>query len=173
MKKVAIVTCSYNPESKSTALAMLLKDHIENASFFSLKSLNLPFCDGDSVYSIPEIMELTETLKLYDAFIFAVPIYNYSVNAAAKNFIEIFGECLKEKVVGIVAAAGGARSYMSVNSFSDSLRLDFRCRVVSRFVYATPGDWEDSNTPSNEIKERIAELAQAVTSSLGSWHSTN
>jgi FMN reductase len=64
-------------------------------------------------------------------------------------------------VVGFLCAAGGASSYMSVMSLADSLMLDFRCLIIPRFVYATRNDFSDAKVPTEEVKGRIARLAQA------------
>ena len=43
-----------------------------------------------------------------DAILLAVPIYNYDVNAAAKNLVEHTGSAWENKIVGFLAAARAA-----------------------------------------------------------------
>lgn len=162
MKKIAIIACSHNKDSKSTLLARKAADQLDGSRLFLLKELDLPFCDGDSVYSLPQIEKLTEELQQFDAFIFSTPIYNFSVNAAAKNFIELFGDCLKGKTVGLMAAAGGVRGYMGLCAFSNSLALDFRCRVLPKSLFASADDWNQENKLSPELEGRLDELLKEI-----------
>ncbi|MDP6500219.1 MAG: hypothetical protein QF847_03295 [Candidatus Marinimicrobia bacterium] len=61
-------------------------------------------------------------------------MYNYDVNAAAKNLLELTGSGWNEKTVGFICNAGGDKSYMSVMSFANSLMLDHRCKIIPCFV---------------------------------------
>ncbi len=71
----------------------------------------------------------------------ASPIYNYDVNAALKNAIELAGRKMEDKLLGFLCTAGGgAMSYMSVMPLANSLMLDFRTIVLPRFVNAAPED---------------------------------
>jgi NAD(P)H-dependent FMN reductase len=96
--------------------------------------------------------------------VFAVPIYNFNVNGAAKEAIETLpGAALEGKTVGFLCAAGGQRSFMSVLSLANSLMLDFRCWIVPRFVYATGSDF-DNNLPNEEISGRIDQFLKDLLS---------
>jgi NAD(P)H-dependent FMN reductase len=105
--------------------------------------------------------ELAGPLKQATHVIFAVPIYNYDVNAAAKQVIEDHGDALEGKTVGFLCQAGGQRSYMSVLSFANALMLDFRCWIVPRFVYATSNDFEGGELGEG-IRHRVAELVDSL-----------
>jgi FMN reductase len=98
-----------------------------------------------------------------DVILLSSPVYNYDLNAAAKNLIELTGSAWKDKVVGFLCSAGGRSSYMSPMSMANSLMLDFRCVIVPRFVYATGEDFRDAGDLSDTIQERIGQLcAEAV-----------
>ncbi len=90
-----------------------------------------------------------------------MPIYNYGINAAAKNVVELTGrDAWTGKVVGFVCAAGGHGSFMSVMPLANSLMLDFRCIIVPRFVYATKAAVQDGKVVSDEIRKRISQLCR-------------
>ncbi len=172
--KTLIVSCSLHPNSRSRRLAGELEtlwsaDESVDLSSLDLRDLELPPCDGATAYEHPATRELQEAFASADAVVFAVPIYNYDINAAAKNAIELAGRQLTDKVAGFLCAAGGERSYMSVMAVANSLMLDFRTVIVPRFVYAGGDGISESGELSSEIRDRVAQfgsefqrLAQAV-----------
>lgn len=128
--------------------------------WIDLRDHDLPLCDGATVYGQPEVQAITERLKAADAAIFALPIYNYDGNAAAKNLIELTGKPVwLNKTVGFLCSAGGRGSFMSIMGMANSLMLDFRCVIVPRFVYADDSDFAEGGM-SDLVEERIAELAE-------------
>lgn len=171
-----IISCSLNGESYSKIIAQSLHNSLlaelnknqflsENSSveFLDLATIELPFCDGDKCYQYPNVKIVKEKLTQADGVVFAVPVYNYDVNSAAKNLVELAGRSLTDKPVGFVCAAGGFGSYMSVMPFANSLMLDFRCIVLPRFVYAVESDIDENKNITNEkVVMRITELAQSL-----------
>ncbi len=158
-----VISCSLNPKSRSRILAQIAHKHltVKNlaADFIDLAELNLPMCDAGACYSHPGVVALTPRIADARGIIIATAIYNYDVNAAAKNLIELTGDAWEEKVVGFVCAAGGHGSYMSVMPFANSLMLDYRCVIVPRFVYAPRADINDKTFGDAAINERTEELA--------------
>ena len=146
-------------------MAECLREYYESqevsCAFLDLRAVNLPICDGDTAYSHPDVTKCAELITEARVIIAATPVYNYDACAALKNLIELTGDSWEDKVVGFVCAAGGASSYMSLMSLANSLMLDFRCLIIPRFVYATRNDFSDDKVPSDEIKGRVARLAQA------------
>jgi len=146
-------------------LAEYLREYYESqqvsCAFLDLRALNLPLCDGENAYGHPDVAECAKLITEARVIIAATPVYNYDVCAALKNLVELTGDSWEDKVVGFLCAAGGASSYMSVMSLADSLMLDFRCLIIPRFVYATRNDFSDAKVPTEEVKGRIARLAQA------------
>ena len=169
--KIIVISCSLHPSSRSYILARQVVEDLQTlqaaVTFYDLRDYSLPFCDAVSAHKTPEAQTLTAAIREATAILMAVPIYNYDVNAAAKNLLELALSAWNNKLVGFLCAAGGRSSYMSVMSLANSLMLDFRCLIVPRFVYATGGDFGDDRLEtmyitSEEIKERIRELAQTT-----------
>ncbi len=161
--QIAVICCSLNPESRSTGMAESLREPLTRAGvrvdWIDLRDHDLPLCDGATVYGHPEVQALADRLKAADAAIFALPIYNYDGNAAAKNLIELTGKPVwLQKTVGFLCSAGGRGSFMSIMSMANSLMLDFRCVIVPRFVYADDSDFGGDGL-SDLIETRIVELA--------------
>lgn len=169
--KVSVFSCSLHPMSRSFVMAQQVVSDLEScgaeARLFDLREYDLDFCGKPEAREHPALGELKAGVSEASAVIMTVPIYNFYVNAAAKNLIELTGREWTDKLVGFICAAGGRASYMSVMNIANSLMLDFRCLIVPRFVYATGDAFGNDRTAemfleSEEIQERIRELADAT-----------
>ena len=157
-----VISCSLNENSKSRIMARhALKLYGSNGMLIDLSEYSLPLCDGDSCYSDNNVKELRKLIESSKTIILASPIYNYDLNAVAKNLIELTGRIWTDKVVGFICSAGGQRSYMSPMSFANSLMIDFRCIIIPRFVYTDYSGFSSDNQLNSDIKERIKELVDA------------
>ncbi len=106
--------------------------------------------------------EIEAKLGAARAILLAFPLYNYNLNASLKALIEHCGSCLEDKVVGLMSAAGGRSSYMSLSAVGQTLMLDFRSWVVPRFVYAVGGDFGPEAIGSEEIRRRVEQLVETA-----------
>jgi len=161
-----VISSSLNPKSRSRLLALTafktLKNRNVSVEWLDLAGHSIPFCDGDSTQKSAIVKELREKIYTAKGILFAVPIYNYDVNAAAKNLIELTGDAWTNKVVGFLCAAGGKSSYMSVMGLANSLMLDFRCLIIPRFVYSTGEDFEEDGTIDPNLENRVSELTKEL-----------
>lgn len=140
----------------------LLESKKAEVELLDLACLKLPLCDGATVYGDPAVQELAAKVEAADGILLATPIYNYDINAAVKNLIELTGRAWTEKVVGFLCAAGGQGSYMSVMSIANSLMLDFRTVVIPRFVYATGDQFQGNAIAHEDLGERIEQVADEL-----------
>ena len=163
---VLVLSCSLNAVSRSHALAVAAAAALDDIGapyeLIDLREWDLPICDGKQCYDHPSVGPVTEKVAAAGAILIASPVYNYDLNAAAKNFVELTGQAWVEKPVGFLCAAGGQRSYMSPIGLANSLMLDFRCHIVPRYVYAAKDDFTAADTPSAGLAGRIRQLAQAA-----------
>jgi FMN reductase len=163
---ILVVSCSLNPNSRSRVLAQELVDRIsatgQAVEIVDLRNTPLPLCDGNACYADPAVIAMQERIASARAVVLAAPIYNFDLNAAAKNLVELTGPAWNDKIVGFVCAAGGRTSYMSVMNFANSLMLDFRCIILPRFVYAEENEVKDSRVTNPEVETRLDELAAQV-----------
>ena len=149
MRHVTIVATSEDQGSKSQLLARVAESALQE------QGVSATLLDLREKYDAAALMAAVQEAT---HLIFAMPVYNFDVNARAKQVIEdLPGKALEGKTVGLICQAGGNRSYMSVLSFANSLMLDFRCWIVPRFVYATGGEFE-GETPSADVIRRVEEL---------------
>ncbi len=158
---ILVLSTSLNPQSKSAVLAGAARRRLEaegaTVTGFDLREFNIPFCDGADALAPAHVRMAIESA---DAVLIAAPIYNYDVNAAAKNLIELTGRAWNDKIVGFLCAAGSHGSYMSIMSLANSMMLDFRCLVVPRFVYAPQGAVEGDQIIDHDIDHRILQLCE-------------
>jgi NAD(P)H-dependent FMN reductase len=158
-----VLSCSLNPQSRSRILARIVYEHLATrpggAEFLDLQDYDLPMSDGGACYGHAHVAGLGPKVHHAKAIIVATAIYNYDVNAATKNFLELTGKAWQGKVVGFICAAGGHGSYMSVMPFANSLMLDYRCHIIPRFVYAAPSHIDESTFGDKAVNQRIEELA--------------
>lgn len=162
---VLIISCSLNPDSRSRLLgseaSKVLRSKGVDVTEVDLRDHPLPLCDGENCD--PTVLRpLRDVIRSADAIVLAVPIYNYDVNAAAKNLVELTGSVWEDKLVGFLCAAGGQASYMSVMSLANSLMLDFRCLVIPRFVYAVDSDFSGPEIGSPKIRQRLEQLCNQM-----------
>ncbi len=167
LMNLLIISASLNPDSKSRLLADEASSALNAKGIaheeLDLRDLPLPLCDGGAAYGDPHVAQASKILGQADGIIVASPIYNYDVNAALKNLIELTGKgAWENKTVAFLNAAGGGSSYMSVMALANSLMLDFRCVIVPRFVYATPADFDAGEISNPRVRERVAECALAT-----------
>lgn len=174
--KILIISCSLHPRSRSRLLANHFIDDVQalgaDIELIDLRDLDIPFCDAVSSSKAPDARLVTDAIREASAVILAVPIYNFDVNAAAKNLLENTMRVWTEKLVGFICVAGGRSSYMSVMGLANDLMLDFRCLIIPRFVYATGDDFtgersDDMALTSDTVRERLAELASTTVALAG------
>ena len=161
-----LVSASLNSESYSRLLAReaerVLQADGHPPAFLDLRDLPLPLCDGEKTYDHANVQAARHLIATADGIILAAPIYNYDVNAALKNFVELTGKSWENKTVAFLCSAGGLSSYMSIMALANSLMLDFRCVIVPRFVYATSDAFAGDRIVDEKVAARIAACARAT-----------
>lgn len=159
-----ILSSSLHPTSRSRILAREVAQRLQSqgrtVEIFDLSQRVLPQCDGATAYGNPEVMALAELIRSAETIFVASPVYNYDVNAAIKNAVELTGKAWTGKIVALMLAAGGHGSYMSAMGLANSLMLDFRCLIIPRFLYATGVDFEGDQLADEDIMRRVDELVK-------------
>jgi FMN reductase len=157
-----IISSSLSKKSQSRMMAEYILNHLTSKEIdiemIDLRNYSLPFCDGNESSDTPTVMELKSKIRNAQGILIATPVYNFNVNAALKNLIELTGRAWTDKVVGFICSAGGKSSYMSVIGLANSLMLDFRSIIIPRFVYSD----NDSEELDESIKERLETLSSEL-----------
>jgi len=165
-----VISSSLNQTSRSRILAQKAFDLLQERTgtsakveFLDLNDLPLPMCDGAGCYDDQNAVLLKQRVAAAHGILMALPIYNYDVNAAAKNVIELTGrEGWNGKIAGFLCAAGGEGSYMSIMSLAASLMLDFRTVVIPQFIYALYNDFDEDQIANQEVVDRIDGLTKEL-----------
>ena len=166
MAKYLVISTSGNPDSNSRRLGRAAFAHLQkqkvDCAWIDISEMDLPLCDGDKCYGMPNSKKLSAAIEAADGILIAAPVYNYDVAAAAKNMIELTGSVWEDKIVGFLCAAGGMGSYMSVMAYANSLMLDFRCVIIPRFVFATSDGFDGDKISDQKVVRRIEALADEL-----------
>jgi len=162
---ILIISSSLSSQSRSRQMAEYAHKQLQAAGarveFVDLREFTLPLCDGENTYAHPAVKQLSAMVESALGILVATPIYNYDVNAALKNMVELTGRYWTDKVVGFMCSAGGKNSYMSILSLANSLMLDFRSIIIPRFVYSN-GSGSMETDLDDAIKQRIDQLNQEL-----------
>ena len=149
-------------KSQSRMMAEYILNHLTSKEIkiemMDLRDYNLPLCDGDESSDTPLVQELKTKIRKAQGILISTPVYNFNVNAALKNLIELTGRAWTDKVVGFICSAGGKSSYMAVMSLANSLMLDFRSIIIPRFVYSSGS----SELLDDSIKQRLDSLSSEL-----------
>ncbi len=168
---IVVISCSLHRQSRSYVLARAMVTNLQKlgatAHLYDLRDYELPFCNAGTSADHPHTIEMKQVIAEAQTVILAVPIYNFDINAVAKNLVELTGKAWNNKLVGFLCVAGGRSSYMSVMNISNDLMLDYRCIIIPRFVYAVGDDFGDDRQPtmhvtSQTILDRLQQLATAT-----------
>ena len=166
MPKHLVISTSGNPDSNSRRMGQKAFAHLQkkkiDCDWIDIREMELPLCDADKCYGMPNSKQLSAAIEGAHGIIIAAPVYNYDVAATTKNMIELTGSAWQDKIVGFLCAAGGMGSYMSVMAYANSLMLDFRCVIIPRFVFATSDGFDGDNIMDKKVVRRIETLADEL-----------
>ena len=110
----------------------------------------LPFGGSAAGWSDPNVARVRAQTTAATHLLFAVPVYNYDVNAVAKNFVELMGEdALGGKTVGFLVSAGG-HGFVYVGHGVRQL-ADARFPLLDRAALPVrrPRIWKTGSSPLN------------------------
>lgn len=93
-----------------------------------VRSLDLPFCNGDGDYTdYPDVERLRDAFSQADGIILVTPEYHGSISGVLKNALDLMSfEHLDGKVAGVISVLGGQANSNALNDL----------RVILRWVHA-------------------------------------
>ncbi|MCR4315503.1 MAG: NAD(P)H-dependent oxidoreductase [Planctomycetes bacterium] len=162
--RVLVLSASLNPNSRSRILCReaerVLSEREIPCEFFDLSENEIPvYNDFDGKEPGSAVDALREAAERADGFMLGCPVYVYGTPSPLKAAMCFIGRRFEHKVVSVLAAAGGDRSYMSIMNTANSLQLDFRSFFVPKYVYATYKQFAGGKIADPEIVDRVKECA--------------
>lgn len=154
---------SYQALSEAVKRVEALGGEVE---LLDLRSLNLPFCNGEDDYpDYPDVEKMRTLVKEADGLILATPEYHGSVSGVLKNALDLMSfEHLDGKVVGLISVLGGQSNSNALNDL----------RVIMRWVHsfvipeqvAIGQAWKAFDADGKLVDETLAKRLDDFTKSL-------
>ena len=167
MKHIVIVQGSLRPESRTALVAAETKKRLEakgaKVTLLDLREEKLEWCNGSNAdqYSA-ETQEHEELIKSADGIIFGMPVYCYSVSGVLKNFIDLHSRALDYKVAGILATAGGEKSYIASADLIKILSYECHTLTVQPTVYSWSGDYDGEKITNGKVLEKLDKMIETL-----------
>lgn len=157
MTSVYIINCSLNPHSRGRKVYETILAQNPDFKGVDLDDYEMPLCNGfeQSAYAHPDVKKLYDLLMPVRSMVFITPIYNWDVNAVAKNFIELLGTRYKnemtgkvfhKKVIGLIATASSKSSYLAPLGFLNSLMVDFESFMSPKYTVLSKDDFKEDGS---------------------------
>lgn len=162
-----IVPGSLSATSQTHVMARKAEEyasHDVETTFLNPKKLDLQFCDGRewSEYN-DDVTYLQKAFNDADAYIFAVPVYNWSYSGVFKNMIDLVPpDNMGGSVAGLMAKGSGEKGFLMMQRELRSLMSYFGVTTLSETVYASNKDIDGEKITNKEITKRIEALVNAT-----------
>src|SRR4028118_1766956 len=121
MVKIVGIGGSLRPKSSSQQALNLVAQRLKalgaEVEIIDLRTMKLPFCNGEDEYpDYPDVERLRNVVKQADALILATPEYHGSVSGVIKNALDLMSfEHLSDKVTGLISVLGGQSNSNALN----------------------------------------------------------
>ncbi|MFT4553834.1 MAG: FMN reductase [Chlamydiales bacterium] len=160
---------SHSQKALQRAMA-LLESHGEKPKLIDLRTMNLPFCNGEDKYpEYPDVEHLRQAVAETQGLILCSPEYHGGISGVLKNTLDLLDYSqIRNKYVGIISILGGGSSFNAVNSLTQTCH-HLHAWVIPRPVIITHADTafnHDGNFAHSDHEERlnalVLELINAV-----------
>ena len=164
--QITVLSASFRTPSLTLAIAELvskaLSDHHDAVVLDAteLGALPLVGCDASGVDPIA-FNAFEAALSAADAVILGMPLYRASISGAGKGLIDVFGDHLAGKPLGIFVAAGGLGAQLAVTDLDRPLALDLGCAVSPQRLLITDGTDPENLRRTERFVERFERFAEA------------
>jgi len=170
--RIAIISCSLNPTSRSRQLALFAQKHLtilgSEVDYLDMREFPLPaFADAASC-DTPVVTDLVQRLARCTSIVVAVPIYNWSTGSVLKALMETTGNldtgakvhAWENKVLTFLCSGGLHHSYMAWGSTALGMMMDFKSIINPHVLYAR----ERQITEDGVLEEKLQQRAEQVLS---------
>jgi FMN reductase len=175
MVKITGLGGSMSQTSTSLAALRIAIDAAAGAGaeveLFDIRDMNLPMFDP-TMKNIPSsVIRLCDAVAECDGMIWSSPLYNGTISGSFKNAIDWFHllgtrkpPYLTDKVVGLIATAGGMHGLQAVNTMEFAVRA-LRGWAVPLVIPISQA-WKifdaEGHTTDNEVRKQLEALGREV-----------
>jgi FMN reductase len=170
MVKIVGIAGSLRSNSSSQQALNLAAQRVETlgaqVEVLDLRSLVLPFCNGEDDYSdYPDVERLRSTFAQADGIILATPEYHGGVSGVLKNALDLMSfEHFGGKVAGLISVLGGQSNSNALNDL----------RLIMRWVHvwvipeqiAIGQAWQAFSPEGKLLDEKLAQRFDQFAESL-------
>ncbi|MCH8518173.1 NAD(P)H-dependent oxidoreductase [Candidatus Gracilibacteria bacterium] len=141
MKKIILLQPSLRKNSLTDAILrefqdMLVKSGDFEVEIIDLREKTLEFCDGRELGEYhDDIQEIYQKLKASKIVILGFPVYHYAISGVLKNFLDICGEALTEKKVGVIVSALLPECQIAYEHFFESFEKKYSIKPIQEVPY--------------------------------------
>ncbi|MDY6940910.1 MAG: NADPH-dependent FMN reductase [Cyanobacteriota bacterium] len=170
MVKIVGLAGSLRKDSYSQRALKLAAERVEalggQVEILDVRSLDLPFCDGEGDYSnYPDVERLRAAFAQADGMILATPEYHGSVSGVLKNALDLMSfEHLDGKVAGLISVLGGQANSNALNHLRVILRW-VHAWVIPEQIAIGQG-WQAFDADGNLVDEKLAQRFNKFAQSL-------
>lgn len=173
------VAGSLRSESYSQQVLNLVAQRVKvlggEVEILDLRTMMLPFCNGDSDYSDNANVERLQTaFSQADGIILVTPEYHGSVSGVLKNVLDLMCfDQLSGKVAGIISVLGGQSSNNALNDLRTILRAVHTWVIPEQIAIAQA--WQvfssDGKLQDKELSQRFDHFAKSLVESTAKLRS--
>lgn len=170
MVKIVGIGGSLRSGSYSQQALEIIAQKIEvmgtEVEILDLRTLNLPFCNGENDYpEYPDVEKMRQKVKEADGLILATPEYHGSVSGVIKNALDLMSfEHLDGKVAGLISVLGGQSNSNALNHLRLILRWVHGWVIPEQIAISQA--WkafsDDGKLLDEKLSERFDKFAQSL-----------
>lgn len=175
MVKITGLGGSMSQTSTSLAALRIAIDAAAGAGaeveLFDIREMNLPMFDPTTKNIPSAVMRLCDSVAECDGMIWSSPLYNGTISGSFKNAIDWFHllgtrkpPYLTDRVVGLIATAGGMHGLQAVNTMEFAVRA-LRGWAVPLVIPISQA-WKifdaEGHTTDNEVRKQLEALGREV-----------
>src|SRR4051812_5203469 len=175
MAKIIGLGGSFAPKSTSLAALRIAIEAAAEAGaqveVFDIREINLPMFDPSIKEPPASVMRMCDAVAASDGMIWSSPLYNGTISGSFKNAVDWFHllgtrkpPYLTDKVVGLIATAGGMHGLQAVNTMEFAVRA-LRAWAVP-LVIPIAQAWkvfdDEGHTTDNEVRKQLQALGREV-----------
>ena len=154
--KTLLISSSLTKNSRSFILcqhvSQILASKGNETEIIDARNIPLQPCHREKSY---EMKQLEKKIGSCDNIIIGMGVHCYSVNDSLKILLDTCFSEATGKFYGILCAAGGEKSFLSITHLSQICMHEWHMIQLPRIVYATKNDFNSDHISSKELIERI------------------